>query len=736
MSILLLCTVFFPMAAALVCYFIGRKNKNIRDYFADVVTGIEFSFFLFLCINMAAGGDNGVTAFVPGICGFGLHFTLDGFRALYGCIAAFMWFMSTVFSKEYFAHYRNRNRYYLFLLLTLGATEGVFLSADFYTVFIFFEIMSFTSYVWVAHDERQESLRAASTYMAVAVIGGLVMLMGLFLLYHVCGTLGFEELAKVIGEYRLVLSVDKTVPGAMNTIWIAGLCMLFGFGAKAGAFPMHIWLPKAHPVAPAPSSALLSGILTKAGIFGILALTAYIFFGDMAWGSLILLLGVCTMVVGAVLALFSVDLKRTLACSSISQIGFILVGVGMSGLLGEENMLAVRGSILHMVNHSLIKLVLFMAAGVVYMNVHKLDLNDIRGFGRRKPLLNYIFLMGALGIGGIPLWNGYISKTLIHESIVEYLEVMRESAGTGIFSVPSMKAIEWCFLVSGGLTVAYMAKLYVAVFVEKNSDSAVQEKYDSLKIPYMNKASAAVLTASATLLPIMGFLPDLTMGRIADMGQGFMGVQGKGHPVAWFSFGNLKGAAISLMVGAFVYLAVVRTWLMKKEEEGSGKAYVDRWPKWLDLENTIYRPVLLRLFPFVFGSICKGLDGLADGLAWVVRKALPFVFGIFCRVFDSLTDGAVVFLRKTVYKDSPVPHELEEGTYLTHIAGRIAGKVAGIANATVRRAHPKNVDYEHKFAMIHEEVAEDRTIIFRSLSFGLLLFCVGLIITVAYLLAA
>lgn len=712
MSLLLLSAVFFPIASALISYVIGRKMKSFRDYFADVVTGVEFGIFLYLLISTIVNGSSGAVLEVPGICGFGLHFTLDGFRALYGTIAAFMWFMSTLFSKEYFAHYRNRNRYYLFLLLTLGATEGVFLSADFYTTFIFFEIMSFTSYVWVAHDEKKESLRAAATYLAVAVIGGLVMLMGIFLLYHVCGTLRFDELATVIGEYRQVLSVDASAPGAMRTIWIAGICMLFGFGAKAGAFPLHIWLPKAHPVAPAPASALLSGILTKAGMFGILVLTGYIFLGDSTWGSLILILGVCTMVVGAVLALFSVDLKRTLACSSVSQIGFILVGVGMSGLLGEENALAVRGSLLHMVNHSLIKLALFMAAGVIFMNVHKLNLNDIRGFGRKKPLLNYIFLMGALGIGGVPLWNGYISKTLIHESIIEYMELIKEGAVTGIFSAGTMKGIEWTFLISGGLTVAYMTKLYVAIFVEKNNDAAIQEKYDSLKGTkdsrrgYMNKVSAAALTISATLLPIMGFLPDQVMSRVADMGQGFLQVEGEVHPVAWFSLANLKGAAISLVIGALVYLVIVRLWLMKKKDGQT--VYVNRWYKYLDLEDMIYRPILL--------------------------KALPFVFGVICRILDSLVDGIVVLLRKTIYKDSKLPHELEEGTYVTHMMGGFVNGLERLANSTIWKKHPKNVDYEHRYALVYEEWSEDRTIVSRSLSFGLLLFCIGLIITVVYLL--
>lgn len=693
--------VFLPMIAAFGGYLAGRYKKSVRDYFVMGATGIEFFLFAVLFLPMAAGGERVLSADFPGVCGMGLHFMLDGFRVMYGMIAAFMWFMSTLFSREYFSHYRNRNRYYFFLLLTLGATEGVFLSADFYTTFIFFEMMSLTSYVWVAQDEKKESMRAAETYLGVALIGGLVMLMGIFLLNSVTGTLMFKDLT---GLWRSGSYED--IPGGLEKLWAAGFCMLFGFGAKAGAFPLHIWLPKAHPVAPAPASALLSGILTKTGMFGILILTSYIFLGNIFWGSVILLIGIFTMVVGAVLALFSVDLKRTLACSSVSQIGFILVGVGMSGLLGDENSSAVWGSLLHMVNHSLIKLVLFMAAGVVFMNVHKLNLNEIRGFGRKKPLLHFIFLMGAFGISGVPLWNGYISKTLLHESIVKYMELMRAGKVSSYFTLGTMEWIEWIFLISGGLTAAYMTKLYVALFIEKNQNSKVQEKFDSLKGNYMNKLSAGALTLSAVLLPIMGFFPNQVMSPVANLGQGFMHLQKGAGGAEWFSPESLKGAGISLLIGAVIYLAVVRLWMMKKKE--GRRVYVNRWHRYLDLENVIYRPVLL--------------------------KGLPFVFGVLCRALDSMVDFVVVLLRKTVYKDSKLPHELEEGTRITYAMGCLANGFERGANATIWRKHPRNVDYVHKYALVYEEMSEEGTIIGRSLSFGLLLFCIGLIITVVYLL--
>lgn len=684
-----------------------KKSYQIT---ANIMTGITFVLCGLLAVLMLTGRTNGSAFEIPYVCGLGLHFQTDGFRALYGTIAAFMWFMSTLFSGEYFArhekmepgHDHHLGRYYVFLLVTLAATEGVFFSADFFTTFVFFEIMSFTSYVWVAQDEKPESLRAGATYLAVAVIGGLVMLMGIFLLYDVTGTLFFDDLVNAYGNYGLVSSQHD----ALSKIWTAGLCLLFGFGAKAGAFPLHIWLPKAHPVAPAPASALLSGILTKAGMFGILILTSYLFLGNAAWGGLILMLGVLTMVVGAVLAIFSIDLKRTLACSSVSQIGFILVGVGMSGLLAEKNATALRGSLLHMVNHSLLKLVLFLAAGVVFMNVHKLDLNDIRGFGRKKPLLHYIFLMGALGIGGMPLWNGYVSKTLIHESIVEYVFAINAGIIPAFFGTSFMRAVEWIFLASGGLTVAYMLKLYICLFWEKNADAAVQKHFEDMRGNYMNRTSAFALTLSATLLPIGGFLPGIVMDRIADMGQGFLHAA-EAESVSYFSIGNLRGALISSIIGVLLYVCFVRPLLQKKSADDTIRYYVNRWPAWLDLENLIYRPVLLQI--------------------------LPFICGVVCRFLDSLVDTVVVILRKTIYRDEKLPHERFEGTLFTHLCACIANAFQELLNHTLLRKQPKHTDYEHKLALMQEEFGENTTLIARSMSFGLLLFCVGLILTVAYL---
>lgn len=704
--------VFYPMAGALAAYLIGRKNKAARDYFADFVVISEFISALWLFINYCPPPDSipiapgDITINYPlfgidGFAGLGIHFMADEFRCVYALVASIMWMMTTVFSREYFKHYRNRNRYYMFMLITLGATMGVFLSADLYTTFIFFEIMSFTSYVWVAHDEKKASLKAAETYLAVAIIGGMAMLMGLFMLYNALGSLEISRLHELASACS-----DKTM------LYIAGSLITVGFGAKAGSFPLHIWLPKAHPVAPAPASALLSGILTKSGIFGLIAVSCNLFLHDGSWGSVILLLGTVTMFGGALLALFSVDLKRTLACSSMSQIGFIMVGIGMQGLLGEENAIAAQGTLFHMINHSLIKLVLFMAAGVIFMNIHKLNLNDIRGFGRKKPLLNIIFLTGALGIGGIPLFNGYVSKTFLHEGIVEYTHILQEGAPVIFLGAGEMKIIEWIFLISGGITIAYMTKLYIAIFIEKNKDAALQEKYDGMK-KYMNPASSAVLAISAVLLLYIGIGAPLYMSHgIGEvMFSLFMGVKimhpGELEFINLFSPENLKGGMISILIGAGIYLLIVRPLLMAKSEKSPVREYADRWPSFIDMEDYFYRPFI---------------------------KGICYIGGFFCRILDNITDTTVVVLRKTIYCDLGLPFELREGTQLTYRLG----KILNYFQMRREKRHPERKtihrDYVHRLALLHMNLKENRSIIVRSLSFGLTFTCIGLILTIAYLL--
>ena len=640
---ILLLMILWPLICSFIGFRIGKTNKRRRDYFSMLVALVELFAALWLFVQAAGGGFSqapwGGLSLRAGsftwltLLDRGITLKIDGFRAIYCVIAGVMWFLTMLISREYFHHYRNRNRYHMFTLMTLSATVGVFLSADFYTTFIFFEIMSFTSFVMVINNEKPASLDAAKLYIAVAVIGGLVMLMGIQMLENIAGTVNFDQLLEIYGQ-----------GGDRSALLLPACLMLFGFGAKAGMFPLHVWLPAAHPAAPAPASALLSGILTKSGIFGILIIGTCLFSHDASWGHIVLILGTITMFLGAFLAVFTMDLKRALACSSISQIGFILVGAGMQGLLGGHNALAVRGTLLHMVNHSLIKLSLFMAAGALFMNIHELSLDKIKGFGRGKPALHAAFLVGALSIMGIPGFSGYISKTLLHESIVEYIHLLSGAGQNPIL----YQGIEALFLFTGGMTVAYMLKIYLAIFWERNPR---QTEFDALNKTYLRKKGAAALYIAAAILLVLGFLPYQTMDKLADIGQGFMNGHDPAHAVHYFAWVNLKGAAISISIGLALYFLCIRPCLTKSEGSGKEKRrrYLDRWPVWLDLNKRVYQPLLLVALPAVGGGLARTLYRISEGgfellgrdLLRCGGKAAQSFYDLADNVLDRFCSGAV-----------------------------------------------------------------------------------------------
>lgn len=674
MDTFILLPILLPMAAGVLSALAGARRPKLREGLV-VGTGIAvFALTVFLAL------EEEISLYLPGICGLGLSFQTGSFQGLYGVIAAFMWMMTGLFSPEYFAHHReNRSRYGLFDLLTLGATLGVLYSGDLLTTFLFFEIMSITSCVLVAHEQTDEAMKAAYTYLAVAVIGGMTTLMGLFLLYNQLGTLSFAEIATA----RQAGDVSLTVAA-----WL----IVVGFAAKAGLYPLHIWMPKAYPVAPAPASALLSSILSKSGVFGLIIVCGRIMPGDIFFGRILMGLACVTMFLGALLALFSTDLKRTLACSSMSQIGFITVGLSTMVLLGEHGALAAYGSVMHMVSHSVIKLVLFMCAGVVYMNAHSLDLNEVRGFGRKKPVLHTAFLLGAVSIACIPPFgSGYNSKSLLHEGLLELM------AHGEALELP-LKQIEWLFLLSGGLTVAYMLKLYICLFWEKNPER--QAQFDAMGSG-MNFASSAAVLLSAAVLPFLGALPGLLLSPIGENSAAFFGQHPIAESIHYFSMENLKGAAVSITIGLAVYFGIVRTLMVK-----NGK-YVDLWPKKLDLEDGLYRPVL---------------------------RAVLAVTGVLFGFLACLPERIVLMLRRTVFAAARSSHEIPVGNAFTYYFGCILNGAAWLLNKTICRRKPLRRDFEYVLDASWKELRTTTSFFAVSVSYGLLLAAAGLIITVLYLL--
>lgn len=421
---------------------------------------------------------------IDGLFGMGISFKLDGFRVIFCSLTIIMWIIAMEFSKDYFKKgYTDEitgkedggaSGFVFISMLVLAAALGMVLSNDMLSAFIFFEVMSLGSYPWVAHFGTAKDMKAAASYLTYAVLGGLVTLTGMLLLVRHTGTLYYDELYKL----GMTMNHDEKLK-----LFVPCILILFGYAAKAGMFPLHTWLAPSYAAAPAPAAALLSAVLSKTGIIGMIVVCAGIMRGLYEWGMMILIFGIITMLVGGLWAMLSVDAKKIIAYSSMSQIGYIIVALGVLCMLdgvGYKSATtayyiidASEGAFLHMINHSVFKMIFFIIIGIISMEYGRnLDINKIKGWGYNKIFLKIVFTIAVLGISGVPFLSGYVSKTFIHEGILTYLQYVRWGMAEG--SVLLIRTFEILFLIGGGCTLAYMLKIYIPVFwckPEKESEN-------------------------------------------------------------------------------------------------------------------------------------------------------------------------------------------------------------------------------------------------------------------------
>ncbi|TVP94940.1 MAG: hypothetical protein EA374_05515 [Acholeplasmatales bacterium] len=295
-------------------------------------------------------------------------------------------------------------------------------------------------------------------------------------------------------------SAIETLSGIGSARYVIIGLLIFGFGVKAGMAPVHVWLPRAHPVAPTPASALLSGVMIKVGAFGILRVATSYYFPmpslglsgiDPLWftseriGAVMIWLGIVTMGIGVFFALQQANIKRMLAYHSISQMGYILMGIGVALYLGYKGAMGYAGATYHIVNHALFKSLLFMVAGVVYLHTRESDMYKLGGLWRKLPVTFAVCVVASLGISGMPLFNGFISKTILHHGIVEAYT----------YGSRSFLYAEWLFnLISAG-TVCSFLKLNYYVFLRKlkPEHETIKPKFASLHTAMLAIALAIVL---------------------------------------------------------------------------------------------------------------------------------------------------------------------------------------------------------------------------------------------------
>jgi len=333
----------------------------------------------------------------------GIALAVDGFSLFMLMAIALVTLCVGLYSINYMEHYGSKSVYYALLLMMMTGMNGLVLAADLFQVYLFLEVAAIASYALVAYGLEYDELEASFKYLMLSVVASAAVLISIAVIFGMTGSVGFAAVAEGLR--------------ALDSRAAVGFCsalFIMGFGLKAALVPFHAWLPDAHPSAPAPISAILSGLLIK--VSGVYALTRIFFnvFGlTPALSEVLMWTGMVSIIVAAMLAVGQPDMKRMLAYSSISQVGYVVLGIGLGTPLG------IAGGLFHLFNHAVAKGLLFLNSGAVQQATGTRELDQMGGLAKRMPLTAGTSIVGALSITGVPPLAGFWSKLLIIMALVQ-----------------------------------------------------------------------------------------------------------------------------------------------------------------------------------------------------------------------------------------------------------------------------------------------------------------------------
>ena len=480
--------VLFPVICGLVLLFFQKKinSKNRRNQGILAVMLVQL-----LLVILAWQGKNQEVVFWNLTKDIPVLFKIDGMSILFTGLLTVVWILVGVFSFEYMKHEEATEHveehtrslsgatFYGFYLMVLGVMTGVGFAGNLVTFYLFYEFMTLLSMPFVLHTMTKEAIFAAKKYLFYSIAGASFALFGFAFLYSLGGSVQFVE-----------GGIFKRLPvGKEGILLLSAFFMIIGFGTKAGMFPMHAWLPSAHPVAPAPASAVLSGIITKTGVLGIIRVVFYLFGIKVLSGTWVqyafISLSLVTVFMGSMLAYKETVLKKRLAYSTVSQVSYILFGIALM------HPVALFGSLLHMVCHSVIKCTLFLDAGAIIYKTGKTKVKELVGIGKEMPVTMWTFTIASLGLVGIPPMCGFISKWYLCQGALE----------SGIAVVKYLGPV--ILLISALLTAGYLFSIVIVGFFPGE-----QFDYSTLTKQKLNICMFVPLVAFAILIVFFGIWPE------------------------------------------------------------------------------------------------------------------------------------------------------------------------------------------------------------------------------------
>ena len=422
-----LAVIFVPVFGAFLLPLAGLLSEKLRDLLALIFVLFSLAFSAFALSGILAGHTLTYNVSFP--LGLSLSFVADPLAIFMAIVSSLVGAVIVLFSFDYISHYDNRNEYYTMVVLFLGSMMGIIFSANLVLLFIFWELTAIASWRLIGFFRSKNDVLRADKAFLVTFFGALAMLIGFIMLYSQTGSFDLAVIREAL----------KTRPIADLTV----LLLLIGIFSKSATLPFHTWLPDAG-VAPSPVTALLhAAVLVKIGVYVFARLFIATFPIGAIWHTVIPAVAAASVIVSAGAALIETDLKRLIAFSTVSQIGFIFLGLSTGNLIG------IAGGLLYILMHGLAKAGLFLCAGIVEQNTKTKDITKMGGLINTMPLTGFAFAFCAFSVMGIPPFGGFFSKYMVFMGAVQ----------TG------QPLITAAFLFGAFLTIIYLFRVFNLVFL-------------------------------------------------------------------------------------------------------------------------------------------------------------------------------------------------------------------------------------------------------------------------------
>ncbi len=635
-SILPLIAIIIPLTAAVIIMIIGDRYERFRNLISILAATLTSGVVITILVKVLGGNPLHFSLRLIEVGDiFSFNLVVDSLGAFFALIAAILWVAAMIHSSTYMFREQKRTRFFSTMMIVEAVTIGIFMVHDFFSLFVFFELMGLLVYFLVIHSETEAASSAANKYLYMSIIGGLSLLTGILLYLNYSGTVSF------------IPPAGSTL--VTNSFKIAALfCMILGFGIKAGIVPVHIWLPDAHPVAPSPASAVLSGVLIKVGAYGILRVVTSLFYvggglfqNFQSIGFILIWLAIATMFVGMVLAVIGNDIKRTLAYSSVSQMGFVLFGIGCLVYLGNEGAIGLSGSLFHIINHAFFKACLFLAAGIVIYYTHESNMYRLGDLWRKMPLTTLLWCVAALGIVGMPFFNGFISKSLLHHAIAEAQHLATQEM---LFHAGWLQVAGILYTVVSAGTVLYLVKMTYYIFFHVPSLENTGYLKNIKEIPTWMTAGVGILALGILIIGLApGFFLRNLVVPVVEMFGGFdpHTVEQLSNFVV-FSWTNIREVLLPFALGVGLFVLGV-SWHPIKSRDKEYYPFYLKLPSWISIEywytKAIHGVILLY---FIIQKVYEGIRLIAVS---VIRKSVQIVKSLQSAVYKVYTK-AILALEK------------------------------------------------------------------------------------------